>query len=254
MEQWQKDAFDKLEASGYLNVLRKTAMSFCVPFYWSATIAGELKILHSGTITYLDTGEKKIGITADHVYQQFLDDMQTYPDVECQFGGSTIYPQTRLIDRNAELDVATFDVPLVFVSAGHRSIHRPLKWPPDRIRKGELALYGGYPGVLRELRRGEADFAFQTFTWVMTDVSDQNMAMYVDFENLHWPGHSKERINESLGGLSGGPVFRLIEEPVSRLELVGFVHEYLASLETVRARHADCVLPSGRLGSEQRYP
>jgi hypothetical protein len=234
-----------------LDALRKTAMSFCAPFYWSATVDGDLRILHNGTISYVNTGTQFLGITANHVYQAYLNDRQQYPDIECQFGGSTIYPEKYLVNRNPKMDLATFRCPEVFVAAGHKTHHEPLQWPPDTVRKGELVLYGGYPASLREMRPGEADFAFQSFTWALTDVTDRHIVMYIDFANLHWPGHSRVRINESLGGISGGPIFRLIEEPVTRFELVGFILEYLVKTETVRGRHASNVLPDGRIANQE---
>ena len=37
---------------------------------------------------------------------------------------------------------------------------------------------------------------------------------------------SEEQINARLGGMSGGPVFRLIEEGLTWLEFVGIVYEH----------------------------
>jgi hypothetical protein len=46
----------------------------------------------------------------------------------------------------------------------------------------------------------------QSFTWRVTDVTDESMVMYVDFANLYWPGHSTgEKINDNPGGISGDP-------------------------------------------------
>lgn len=68
-------------------------------------------MLHNGTISYVDTGSRHIGITADHVYRQYLKDLEEHENVQVQFGGSTIYPEKRLIDRDRELDIATFGEP-----------------------------------------------------------------------------------------------------------------------------------------------
>lgn len=250
MDEKQKAGLNALEKAGYLPALRELAMSLCAPFYWSIIDEkGQAKILHNGTICYFHSGERFLGVTANHAYQQYLDDNTQFEGVEVQFGGSTIVPEDRLIARDAALDLATFDVPEVFVTAGHKSVHYPQKWPTDRIQKGEVVLYGGYPGVLRKLRPGQADFAFQSFAWALSDVTDANMLMHVDFANLHWPGHEHEKINENPGGVSGGPVFRVIEGLVDRIELVGFIYEYLTPFETMRARHGDRVLPDGKLVS-----
>jgi hypothetical protein len=196
--------------------------------------------LHNGTICYVDTGQRKIGITNNHVYQQYIDDVANFPDVEAQFDGNTIKPQTRLIDRNKDLDLATFDVPAIFVSSSTRTLvhHKPAGWPPPQVRSGDLVLYGGYPGEL--------------IIWRPSDITDTNIVLHVDFPNLFWPGHEEEAINEKLGGISGGPVFRVVEQldgPEKRVyyELVGVVYEIHESWEVVRARHIRHVLADGTL-------
>ena len=110
-------------------------------------------------------------------------------------------------------------------------------------------LYGGYPGELKEISPGQADFPFQSFIWRPTDITVTNIVL---FPNLFWPGHEEEEINEKLGGISGGPVFRIIEhldQPEKRVyyELVGIVYEIHERREVVRARHIRHVLADGTL-------
>jgi hypothetical protein len=253
MNEEQKAAFQKLEDSGYLPRLREFAMSKCAPFFWSSQEAGQPpKILHNGTICYVRTGQRDIAITANHVYQKYLDDLERFPSVEAQFGGSTIYPERRLIDRDARLDLATFDVPEVFVTAGAKAYHTPASWPPPPLKQGELVLYGGCPGALREPDGRDIVWPFQSFTWLATEVTDVSIALHVDFQNLFWPGHENERINENPGGISGGPVFRVIEDLQGAdkrvyLELAGIAYEYYDPWETVLARHIRHVSADGSL-------
>lgn len=250
MEQWQKDAFDALEKRGYLPKLRELAMNMCAPFFWSSHEDGQpAKILHNGSICCVKTPERGLGITADHVYRQYLDDRRNQPNVEAQFGSNTIDPERQLIDRDEGLDLATFVIPDVFISASPRHFfHEPTAWPPPPLQQKEMVLYGGYPGTLKEIKPGEAVFPFQSFTWRVTDVANDSMVMHVDFANLYWPGHKKgEQINENPGGISGGPVYRVIEDTVDRLEIVGFVFEYYSPWETMRARHARRVNANGTI-------
>ena len=131
MDEKPKEGFRELEKSGYLKQVREFAMATCVPFFWSTQQAGaSAHILHNGTVCYVDTGERQIGITNNHVYQQYIDDLASIPDVEAQFNGNTIRPETRLIDRNKELDLATLDVPAIFVSSSTRNLvhHKPAGW------------------------------------------------------------------------------------------------------------------------------
>lgn len=148
MEQWQKEGFDRLEKRGYLPMLRELAMNMSAPFYWSSQENGQPpKILHSGSMCFVKTENGGLGITANHVYQQYLQDLEKAPNVEAQFGNNTIDPQRQLIDLSDDLDLATFAIPDVFISAGPRHFfHEPTQWPTKRLEAGEIVLYGGYPG------------------------------------------------------------------------------------------------------------
>lgn len=255
MDEKQKAGFRELEKSGYLKQVREFAMARCVPFLWSTQEAGQPpRLLHNGTICYVDTGQRQIGITNNHVYQQYIEDLANFTNIEAQFNGNTIKPETRLIDRNEELDLATLDVPVIFVSSSTRRLmhHKPGGWPPPPVTSGDLVLYGGYPGDLKEISPGQAEFPFQSFIWRPTDITDANIVLHVDFPNLFWPEHEEEKINEKLGGISGGPVFRIIEhlaQPEKRIyyELVGIVYEIHERWEVVRARHIRHVLADGTL-------
>jgi hypothetical protein len=46
--------------------------------------------------------------------------------------------------------------------------------------------------------------------------------------------------------MSEGPVFRLVDEVIARLELVGFIHEFSYG-EAILARHADAVDADGMI-------
>ena len=131
----QKAYLTQLEESGYPRQIREFAMARCAPSFWSSQEPGQpAKIVHNGTITYGGTGQRDLGVTNAHVYRQYQKDSAELPDVEAQFGSSTIYPEQRLIDRHAKLDLATLDVPKLFLgsnNAGKNTIDRLAGHPPD---------------------------------------------------------------------------------------------------------------------------
>jgi hypothetical protein len=79
------------------------------------------------------------------------------------------------------------------------------------------------------------------------DGSDHRVLL--ELEPLHWPLHDHEAINQRLGGMSGGPVFRLVEERLTRLEFVDTVCEHGATLELVFARSAAVLGADGALAA-----
>jgi len=221
----------------------------CAPFWWSIGIGNQpATILNNGTICYVNTGTCELGITANHVYQKYLVDLEEHgPDaVECQFGGSTISPEKHAVAQSRKRDLATFQIPEVFVTAAFRNPrtqHHPTTWPPARAVTGDVVVYGGYPGVIRVERGAVADLPFQ---WILGRVSDtgyENIVLEPQFRTSQWLGDQR---NDNPGGMSGGPVFRVLEETITRLEIVGFIHEFSYE-EAILARHADAVLADGAI-------
>ena len=237
---WEDPKFQQ----AYLMLVSEGAQNLCAPYWWSGPKGN---ILHNGTICYVDTGTAKIGITANHVVQQYLDDLEEFgeDEVECQLAGSTIYPEQRLIDRSKALDIATLDLPDVFVMASRKkSYHAPPTWPNARAEKGQIVLYGGYPGVLRSERGAVAELPFQWVGGRISDGTDQNIILEPSFATMRWQG---QETNGDPGGWSGGPVFRSVENTaIARLELVGIIYDFPYG-DIVRARHADVVLADGSL-------
>lgn len=133
---WQPD---RLHAAGYLQQFSGMAMNMCVPFWLSSGPQGGAKVRQNGTLCYFNTATRRIGITADHVYAGYLADKEAYDEVECQFGGSTVNPEDRLIARSQKYDLATFDVPEVVVSPASGSSTTTMRCSgrPTLFRRGK---------------------------------------------------------------------------------------------------------------------
>jgi hypothetical protein len=262
---WRDKLVEYGRIPGLLQQLSNTAEAMCAPFWWSIQqdSAKPAEILHNGTICYLHSGVSELGVTANHVLGEYLRDLEQFgtPVIECQFGGSTIEPEKRVIAQNKALDIATLSVPEVFVTASahnRKHQHTPVSWPPRRAIPGELVLYGGHPGILREGKVRTADLPFQWIGGSVGDVSPQVIVLEPGFETLTWlnpePGAT---FNRDFRGMSGGPVFRVVEDVVVRLELVGFIYLFMYEADdqgrpvgdghTLLARHAEAVRADGTL-------
>jgi hypothetical protein len=250
----QKAAFDALHRAGYLHEVGEMLRHMNVAFWWSGIVNGDVQILNNGTMCYVDTGTRKIGVTADHVYAKYLEQKATVDSVELQLGENTINIEPRLIDRDSRLDLATFDVPEVFVTANLEThYHMALKWPPDPVRPGEVVIHGGYPQVLRDPETKRVHFGFQHFASAVNEVKAEGVIVLDPGRDPYWPGHEGERLNTEYHGQSGGPVYRVIDanvskggtEPVDRFELVGFIYQQLHDL--VLARASVFIAPNGTI-------
>lgn len=248
MEAWQINGIDKLEKSRYLNALRGLVMSHASPVWWyDDGKAVGASILHNGTVSFVNTGERVIAVSAHHVYEQYLRDKAADSTLKCQFGGVTVEPEKYVIDSDQGLDLVTFDLPVVLATATGATIHNSPSWPPTRLAQSDLVILGGYPGNRRSEKPQTLDSDFVSFIGRISQSSDDHASMYLNIPNSHWP--QGERLAESpdLGGMSGGPVFRLITEPIESLEFAGVIYESHQTYELVLCSHASAIRSDGTL-------
>jgi hypothetical protein len=140
MDEKQKEGFRALEKSGYLKQVREFAMARCVPFFWSSQEPGQPpRLLHNGTICYVDTGQRQIGITNNHVYQQYIDDLANFPNVEAQFNGNPVITQA--------------------LSDARRRVNKELAHlTTERISGSPLRKQWDFTGLAQELKSQLQDF------------------------------------------------------------------------------------------------
>jgi len=246
----QKARFDELKNNGYLPAIEKRIMSQAVPFFWHGA---DGNVLHNGTLCLLDTGTRKLGITAEHVFRQYCEDLDARKVFHCQFGGVIVKPKELLIDSDRTLDIATFRMSDALLS-GTARFSRAQAWPARPPQKHDWLFYGGYPKAHRVPRDRTIDTGFQVHFGQVHDVSDTQLMINLDFAHLYWPGHEGEPINEDLGGASGGPAFRLKEVrwPEVRmlqanLEFVGSICHDSSNYKVMFVRSAEVINPDGTL-------
>jgi hypothetical protein len=244
-----RTTLDRMERGGYLPALRSIVNSACVPFWWHGVNAqGKYRIHHNGTVCFLQTGKRLIGVTAHHVFEHYHTAKAEHPDIRCQFGGVTIEPEARLIAESTVLDLATFDVFEVIVTAAGGFPYAAVTWPSSEVSVNDVLLYGGYPGALRGEHEATADLPFQWFAGTPISVTTENLKLHIDWGNFHQPLKGQRRDNVDMGGFSGGPVFRLVPAlPVERLELVAFIYEWQPALSLLFARPSHYIADNGQL-------
>jgi hypothetical protein len=254
MDSVRRQAFDHLVLSGYVTEIQEFARSLSAPFWWHEDfepvdiVRNSRPITHhNGTICLVDTGEKILGVTADHVYAAFLHDVQDDPTLQCQIGSARIDPQKHLVDRDSNLDLATFELSHLIVNASHARVHTPSVWPPEPPDQGSLAILGGWPAMCREEHPDRIDARFASVITRIDQVSAGRMGITLGLAESLASGPQVLPANAMLGGVSGGPVFLIREEPVVSLLIVGFIYEYERTCEILLARHASAIRPDGTL-------
>ena len=87
----QKAYLRSLVSSGYLPTIEENAKRLTAPYYWYDPSQPEANVKGGGTICFVRTDQRLLGITAGHIHQQCVEDLDAYPDCSCQIGGHTFY-------------------------------------------------------------------------------------------------------------------------------------------------------------------
>lgn len=248
-ESKRKEALDCAEAAGYLPHIRAIAQNSTAPIWWSRSSSPiGSAVLHNGTLTLVNTGEKTICITAGHVYSKYLEHKREFNDLECQIGSVRINLEDYFIDHSVSLDLATFGISPVLLAASRASAHGAPKWPPEQLLESDIVILGGYPGLLRIERRRQLGTPFVSFLARVAQTSLDHSAIQLNLEDAYWPDDSSGVAPASeLGGMSGGPLFRYRTEPVEYFEIAGFIYQASTSYGIIFARHASCIDGSGHI-------
>ncbi len=232
-----------------------TAARCVAPIHFAPGDAAAGGAINNGTIFFLDWGMGPLAVTADHVFQAYLTRKHAEPALLCRLGDLGFAPEERLIDRDADRDIAVFHIEAREVAELGADVHRPdYDWPPARPDVGGGVFFAGFPGRERRpgRRRGVA-FGIYAATTVAASVNDR--VVVCRFERQHWvdtlglgsaPGH------RHLGGLSGAPLWAVGgRDGAATLRLAGVVSSFNQGWELLYAKHAASIRPDGRLTPPQ---
>ena len=227
----------------------KAVARYAAPLFWvSATGSGERKV-NNGTMFVVDVPEGLFAMTANHVFEEYVQAKESSASIACRIGckgsgGSRgtlpFEPESRLIDRDEEADIATFRLSRSQVALIGST---PLTaWPPVVPRAGSGVAFAGFPGHQRKLAGSQApSFAAFPVLTVATSVSHRLISCQLE-GGLHGPGFPAAPGN--TGGLSGGPLLASDGEN-GCWRLGGVITQGNADLDIVRASRVDRLRPDG---------
>jgi hypothetical protein len=211
-----------------------------------------------GSMLFLNCGPKLMAVTADHVYQGYLEDKREGRAALCMIGmGGVVFdPEARLISRGQHrgIDIATFSVkPDEVVRTGKRvvlGLHET--WPPPpKVREG--IFFGGFPAQERYLvRHREYEFGLHSGMPMVTSVTEHQITCRFDRANhMDIRGYGLPPAGYDLGGVSGGPMLSpLYVDGRWTWRLVGVISEahMTEEWEQISAVRAHFIQPDGRVG------
>ena len=188
----------------------------------------------SGTGFVLKIGSDAVLVTANHVFEGFKQKHWSRPeDWHWIVGKLPPFDPTervRYTDRGKDIVFLRLTADETQAVCGNSSeVIEPRLWPPPLPVIGDAVVMAGYPGDLREVRPGKSEVgagAAKTILRVKSAYGDNSQYLCeLDF-SLNYGGQLPPA-DYDLGGISGGPVFKMEEGAagILQLALVGVIVE-----------------------------
>ena len=175
----QLAALRHLVTSGFIPTIEEMAKRLTAPFFWYAPERpGGSRTMGGGTVCFVDTGVRLLGLTAAHVHKECVTALERDPELGCQIGGHSFQPSKHLIDIDEDLDLATYELSEIQVNAAGADIHAPSTWPPSLT--DDLVLVGGWPWSSVVEHIGSSTHDFLLFIGCSAGASEHSLSMATD--------------------------------------------------------------------------
>ncbi len=209
--------------------------------------------LGHGTAFLIDCGSGPFLVTAAHVYRMFQRDIQISSEtIEVQFSDVSFDPTASLISVNDEYDLATFKLTDEQILHCGKSVITGSQrtWPPPKPKVPQAVFVTGYPGCdSYEAGPSAYDFAVYSAILKTKSVGERNIVLHIDASELEdYAGLGLPPPGYDMGGMSGAPLFALVESSVMTWHLCGVIYESNQSLDLVMATCADLLNADGSIG------
>jgi len=249
-EQLSREEAIRLLNSGFAEELELQARHCTVPIFWYDPQAPPgSRIINNGTMFFLRLPKALIGVTAQHVYQGYLDAVNKNATIRCRLHSLEFDLCSRLLDSSKELDLATFNIIEEDLSKLNQVAHTPPRnWPPSPIQEGKGVIFVGYPGIYREEKDMRVYWtAYSAETVAQVVAADRILVQFERQYQVNRKGKKTAPSNVWLGGMSGSPLFGLRESPIVYLQIAGVGLEFNEALEIARFIPINCIQIDGRI-------
>jgi hypothetical protein len=211
-------------------------------------VGGTDDVITNGGFGLVDTGEKRLLVTCNHVWQGFLRERERNPHARmcvCLHGRSPIaFDKYDPIDQNEALDIVTFDATPVLGACSEHKFFPLNQNPAPQVVKGNRIVLLGDRGSHRSLT--DTGLEFGVTTYLVHVSSADGFRFHADIFKLV----SRDVLQEvrkpkssEHGGVSGSPCFLLRENRPS--QLVGFISGDF--MNYLCFTHANCLNSNGTI-------
>ncbi len=146
----EKEAIELVQGD-YGKFRHQQTTTYVAPFYWGVPGRDSSTSIKNGTISFINLGEATIGVTAGHVYKQYIEDKAMNKNIVCNIMSESFDPQENIIDYNFDknVDLATFKISEHTIRNSKKTI-LDATHTLTPIKKNDPICFAGYPGKERE--------------------------------------------------------------------------------------------------------
>jgi hypothetical protein len=204
------------------------AAEMCSAAIWVniSTSAPPPTVDDNGTCAFVDTGEKKLLITAYHVLAKFRKEKARNAAAGlcvCLGRQSVFLDSPRVLDEDeSTLDLAVIEFTHLENLSGQQKRYFPIrKWPIPTAASGDAITLIGFPGAFRFTHPSFGAFEPAGLAFTVSSVSDRNIVLADETGTRRTKG-GRLREDEGIpfGGFSGAPAFLFRDD---MFHLVGFM-------------------------------
>ncbi|MFH0790918.1 MAG: trypsin-like peptidase domain-containing protein [Candidatus Omnitrophota bacterium] len=236
--------------------IEKAINPFCAPLYFlQSRDADAAKIHNNGTIALINTGLKKIFVTAYHVWDAYQRKKQENSNLILAIGTGNKSPtvlmeEACLIDGDSKLDIAVLSFKNSdFYPEDQKKFYMCSHWPASPPKKDDRVAFIGYPAQFRMPNQPEegvfsGSLLFDSFVTSVNSFYISSVDEHKERQEILY-NDSFKKITD-FGGISGAPVYNIKRN--NNFELIGFVIETNGgNNEIIKIARADFIKTDGTL-------
>ncbi len=247
----EKEHAVRVILSGFVRVLLDVVFDCSAPIYWFKVTRGQRgPVLNNGTVFFVDAGAGPFAVTAKHVLDGYRTAVHEHPHTLCEIGGVSFDLLSNLIAEDRHTDIATLRIDGEILARIRRAPHNnPRAWPPRPPELGKGVFFGGYPGKHRFEEPRIIEWGFAGGLDIAATIHDDHVSIRFNRENWVVADSlpSPPELGAPWGGISGAPLFAVVQNGVVSWRLAGVVTDFQETYEILRASSLSRVCPDGSI-------